>query len=583
MISGAELTRFVLELRGDIAREAELARESVRRIWAAPLSERIAAGKAVAGAVVRSKATGWIHLEVPEHEALFREGDLLFLTETGEPTLERKTELVLEQEVGDIYICRIRSGGTLVQPGFSGVLDFGFADVSEFLNKALDQAMATVRGREQVLPLLLDPDRIDAPFDSGEHMEAREHALRVGLDESQADAFALGASAELVALVQGPPGTGKTRVLSHLAVRAVSKGRRVLVTGLTHRAIDNAMGAIHARSPELRLARIGAPVPSRTGIADYATIADCPWADTDAGFAIGATPFCLQSGRLKGIDFDLALIDEASQLTLPLAVMAMMGARRWVFFGDQCQLPPVRHVGGNRTDGSVFGHLMGHDFDEMLRRTYRLCDTLCRWPSSRFYGEELVPDDSVASARLRVDLDKSGMADVLDPAHPFVHLEVIDPKAKTSSRREAEWIVETIAAAIRGGVPPDEIAVVSPFRRQNRLVRNLLRRRLGASSEAVAVDTVERMQGQEREMVLLSLTSGSDQFLSRVAEFYFQPERLNVAVTRSRTKLVVVGRSDWDCFFERFPDLADLGETIRGLLDGAHLVRSSDLERACPS
>jgi DNA replication ATP-dependent helicase Dna2 len=129
-----------------------------------------------------------------------------------------------------------------------------------------------------------------------------------------------------------------------------------------------------------------------------------------------------------------------------------------------------------------------------------------------------------------------------------------------------------VEATLEHGVTAREIAVVSPFRRQNRLIRTLLRDRVGSRADEVAIDTVERMQGQERDMVILSLTSGSDAFVERMAEFYFLPQRLNVAATRARSKLILVGRTDWEDLFERRPDLQPQGEALRGLLKDAVVV-----------
>ncbi len=73
-------------------------------------------------------------------------------------------------------------------------------------------------------------------------------------------------------------------------------------------------------------------------------------------------------------------------------------------------------------------------------------------------------------------------------------------------------------------------------------MRTLLREALGlARAREVVADTVERMQGQERELIILSLATGDEVFLGAVAEFFFQPQRLNVSITRAKTKLVVIG------------------------------------------
>lgn len=77
------------------------------------------------------------------------------------------------------------------------------------------------------------------------------------------------------------------------------------------------------------------------------------------------------------------------------------------------------------------------------------------------------------------------------------------------------------------------------------MIRNLLRKAVAdtGTRSKIVTDTVERMQGQERDLVILSLTTSNPAFAAQLAEFFFQPERLNVAITRPRTKLVIVGSS----------------------------------------
>jgi DNA replication ATP-dependent helicase Dna2 len=98
---------------------------------------------------------------------------------------------------------------------------------------------------------------------------------------------------------------------------------------------------------------------------------------------------------------------------------------------------------------------------------------------------------------------------------------------------------------VEGGIGPEEIGVVTPYRAQGREIRNLLRRTPldRAARREIVVDTVERMQGQEREVVLVSLTTSNPTFAGDLAEFFFQPERMNVTITRPRTKLVITGSS----------------------------------------
>jgi DNA replication ATP-dependent helicase Dna2 len=133
--------------------------------------------------------------------------------------------------------------------------------------------------------------------------------------------------------------------------------------------------------------------------------------------------------------------------------------------------------------------------------------------------------------------------DILDPDEPKVFWDLAHWNTTTRSHKEANAVVDLIATLLECGFPAGEVAVVVPYRAQAREIRNLLRRVVPevAVYRQIVVDTVERMQGQERDLVILSLTTSNPAFAAGLAEFFFQPERLNVAVTRPRKKLIIVG------------------------------------------
>jgi DNA replication ATP-dependent helicase Dna2 len=106
------------------------------------------------------------------------------------------------------------------------------------------------------------------------------------------------------------------------------------------------------------------------------------------------------------------------------------------------------------------------------------------------------------------------------------------------------------------------------------LIRSLIRRHLGDndSIKNIVVDTVERMQGQEREVIIVSFTTSSAKFAAQMADFLFQPQRLNVAVTRPRTKLILVGSHhmlEADQFDKTKKETLDI---LRGLISSCHHI-----------
>jgi DNA replication ATP-dependent helicase Dna2 len=146
------------------------------------------------------------------------------------------------------------------------------------------------------------------------------------------------------------------------------------------------------------------------------------------------------------------------------------------------------------------------------------------------------------------------------------------------SRIEADVVMELILSLFMRDVSPEDIGVVVPYRAQSRLIRSLIRRNLLDSDLAnrLVVDTVERMQGQEREVVIVSFATASAKYAAQVADFLFQPQRLNVAVTRPRTKLILVGSHhmlDADQYDENQKETMDM---LRDLIGSCHVITVPD-------
>ncbi|MBC8078195.1 MAG: AAA family ATPase, partial [Chloroflexales bacterium] len=370
------------------------------------------------------------------------------------------------------------------------------------------------------------------------------------LNAAQAEALSLAYGTDLVHLIQGPPGTGKTRVLAYLAQLLAEDGERVLITGFTHRAINQALNTladnVAREDAPLTLAKIGHHVHVHDlRAANYASFHDSPLADLSGGYVIGATPFATRSKRLAGVEFDTVIFDEASQITLPLAVMGMLPARRTIFVGDHRQLPPVltSRYGATALRESVFAALIDQGFDTMLEESYRLNAALVAWPSQQFYDGQLRAAEVARQRRVIYPRPPARLQHILDPDAPKVFVDLGHQNATTRSPAEADLTVALIATLLECDFPAAQIGVVVPFRNQARLIRNQLATAVpqAATRRALVVDTVERMQGQERDLIIVSLTDSSPGFIALVADFLLQPERINVAITRPRVKLIILG------------------------------------------
>ncbi len=526
-----------------LERDAQLT--ALRHGWERPLAERVALGRAIEGLRLKSLLPdGNLLLECQTNESRFREGDLLVLHH-DDPQAPDALQAVLEyDDETEMEMAIIRGNpGFLKASPHGWIADESWLDLSSFFLDALDEVADTRRGRELILPLL-GGERLPQ-LDFARYQRAWEAAYLAGLNEGQCEALAQAYGADLYHLIQGPPGTGKTFVLAHLVRLLVQDGQRVLVTALTHRAINNALNKIKAVDPALPACKIGRA--ERAGdllVENFTNFAECGFGELPGGYAVGATPFATRTDRLSHVEFDVVVFDESSQITLPLAIMGMLAGSKYIFIGDERQLPPVvTAYAGELGKQSIFGYLSGRGAETMLEITYRMNDALTAWPSRAFYDNRIRPAAGVGERRLKLAQLAEDWAHVLDPERPAVFLDLLHRNNTVRSRREAEVLSDLVLALLGGGLPAEEIGVVTPYRAQGRLVRNLLREALPDRQmlRSLVVDTVERMQGQEREVVLVSFATSSPTFAASLADFFFQPQRLNVTVTRARTKLILVG------------------------------------------
>ena len=399
------------------------------------------------------------------------------------------------------------------------------------------------------------------------------------------DAAWRGLADHRVGLVLGPPGTGKTHLLSWLitgfgAMRSErQRPARTLVTAFTKNAVGNVLDAVAKRQA---LHDTSAPAPifygappsggldARVQLRGRGDEADVAQEITSGRTVIGATIWSLYrliaSGILPSVDgptaplFDLVCIDEASQMVLGQGLMALAGMApdcRIVVSGDDQQLPPIRSMQSTRIDGremggSLYAFLKSAFVAEFpLEETFRLNAPLAHFPERKFYPGRYVsaaPNERLAlRSNWREGLDLVSRIS-LDPELPIVVLVHDGPAAATSNPFEASLAAKLtveLADRVEGtSVPinPAEFwsniaAVVSPHRAQNAAIRSLIPASL--KSDAF-VETVDRIQGKERDAVILSYCVADPEFALAEAEFIFSPERLNVASTRARTKLVLI-------------------------------------------
>lgn len=415
---------------------------------------------------------------------------------------------------------------------------------------------------------------------SGSDLQAaRARAASAGLDRSQAEAYAAACAARPFHLIQGPPGSGKTHVIAALVGAWAAAGERVLVTAQTHRAVNNVLAQLVAAGVRVPVVKIGDRHHAEDlppGVERIASLSRLsldvsgasgasvrPTSTPPAqGMVVGATVFALRKSWTNA-PFTSVVFDEAAQILLPLAICGLLAGERYLFVGDHRQLGPI--VAGEHDDPiaglSIFEHLAEEPryAPSLLKTTYRMNGALTEFPSRAFYGGALESAAGVCTRRF--ELEPGGPLDaLLDPDTPAVIATIAHEGHRTRSLPEARLAADLVDDLVnRQRIAPSEIAVLTPYRAQIRAIRNALARRSQVAADearGLVIDTVERMQGQEREIVIVSLVCSEPEHAAREAAFFFSPNRLNVMLTRARTKLVIIASPH---LFEALPgDLAGL-------------------------
>jgi DNA replication ATP-dependent helicase Dna2 len=267
------------------------------------------------------------------------------------------------------------------------------------------------------------------------------------------------------------------------------------------------------------------------------------------GIAIGATAYSLcypASKRLDGWDFDIAIIDEASQLSIPLSIAAMCRTGKYIFVGDHKQLDPIIPKNSNNEmfAESIFGRLARIYPNEihLLNTSYRLNESLIKIPNTLFYNNLLHSDSTTKQDNAQYQ--SSSHSQILNnDSHTLVLHNVFDAQGR--SPFEAKIVAELVADLLKNGVKLNDIGIMSPYRAQVREikkeVKKILRNSIPNPFDSLFVDTVDSMQGQERNYIIYSLSNSHPLESMRRLGFFYSPNRLNVAITRAIKKCIVIG------------------------------------------
>ena len=568
---------ILTSLRTFVKEEHDANFDKLFEVWEKPLAKKLKTGETQAIQSIKIESSKYLLVTLGSNESRFREGDMICFHHGEAATEAFVRQATIEAEQDGEWLIRAEYDQDIInnitEPCYA---DEDGMDLQPFFNKALEDIATSKNGCEIILPLLAGD--LNASFIYDDNYDAAADIAEInGLNDRQVDAVGKGVAAKYLACIQGPPGTGKTKVIALITKLLADEGQSILLTSHTHMAINNALNKVVKEGvPVIKVGANSSVKGLDKSIRQFDHGDD--WDDRpDTGYVIGATPFATCSARLDNFDFDTVIFDEASQITVPLAVMAMRKAKRFVFVGDHKQLPPVVLSKSvlDKKCYSIFSQLVlgNKKVSVMLNQTYRMNTNLSHWPSKQYYNGDLKSTGKNANRLLDLKKAPTKYQDILTKDKPFIFVKSPGVNTRTYSEKEAQLVVNLIETVADSGVKWRDIGVVTPYRNHGKTIRNLLATKLGLfTAKEVVIDTVERMQGQERELIIISLCSTDIQFIQAIAHFLFQPERLNVAITRPVAKLIFIGPELPEDFTvdSRLKQLQTTIEAYRSLIAAAH-------------
>lgn len=396
-------------------------------------------------------------------------------------------------------------------------------------------------------------------------------------------------SANDYALVLGMPGTGKTTTIAHIIRALVSQGKSVLLTSYTHTAVDNILLKVKDdKIPILRLGAVGKVHPEVQAFADLGGIPKKTIAELEKSYTlsqvVATTCLGINQPIFNARVFDYCIVDEASQITLPVCLGPIRMAKTFILVGDHFQLPPLvanKEAQQGGLDVSLFKMLSdAHPSSVVnLEHQYRMAEDIMLLSNTLIYSGRLKCGTvSVAKRMLHIPELQNGLAahhhsaeTLRQGATPtsvcvqntpcwlrralrpedrcvFLNTDTIGQPAREATSKgsritnalECTLTAHLVTTLIRAGVPPNTIGVITFYRSQLALLRTEMKAVAGTvAANELEMHTADKYQGRDKEVIVLSCVRSNID--GGVGELLKDWRRVNVAITRAKSKLLIIG------------------------------------------
>jgi CRISPR/Cas system-associated exonuclease Cas4 (RecB family) len=387
------------------------------------------------------------------------------------------------------------------------------------------------------------------------------------LNAIQQDAVRVALSAPDYAIILGPPGTGKTAVIVELLVQLAREGKRALAVSITNTAVDNIVERLLDQGHKFEI-RFGNWFKIRQRAMQVALIniltseEDLALAAVEkmrnaAAILTTCSSACLDLVRAG--HFDVVIFEESSQIRMQDAFAALTQGEKLVIIGDDKQLAPVSQLNKQISSlldiamGTVRRHNLGSALVRDLRLQYRMREEICNLINGTFYDGKLESSPEIRNRpplyTNMTPIEPTQLNRVLDPS---VVIGLIDVEGIEEYRGMSTYNQTNLAVDLRmlealqsAGLALNQIGIITPYKEQQRLLAKTIGRN-------ECIGTVDSFQGQERDLIILDLVRANPR---REVGFTLQPNRLNVALSRARKKLIILTNLQTYQGHERFDEI----------------------------
>ena len=349
--------------------------------------------------------------------------------------------------------------------------------------------------------------------------------------------------------IQGPPGAGKTYTSAHTIVELIRAGKKIGITANSHKAIHNLLHKVDAVAIEQGFRFRGVKKSSANNAdSEFDTTNIASVAKTDdinlSSNLFAGTAWLFADERFDGV-LDYLFIDEAGQVSVANVVAMGTAAKNIVLVGDQMQLgQPIQGVHPGEAGFSILEFLLGEqatippERGIFLKNTHRLHPSICQFISDAFYDGRL--EAAADNAKRNLSFDER-MGDIPPRG---IHLIPVNHSGCSQKSIEEGAIIKANYQNLLGQIFHDkngnerpltvaDILVVTPYNVQVNYLKSIL-------PEGAKVGTVDKFQGQEAPVVLVSMVTSSAEDLPRNIEFLYSKNRLNVALSRAECLAIVI-------------------------------------------